>query len=212
MSGSNDRSVRVWDVSKGVELRVLEGHTRLVYSVAFSSNDMQIVSGSMDGSVRVWDVSTGVELKVLKGHTRSVNSVAFSSDGTQIVSGSNDNSVRVWDASTGVELKELKGHTGKVNSVAFSNDGTKVVSGSDDNSVRVWDVSMIDCEDIDWNLADNNWIISSQGQDPLMCVPEEANLLHISIILIISRSGFATVDFHHSMIGVDWVCCYTPLL
>jgi WD40 repeat protein len=158
----------------------------------------------------VWDASTGVELKELKGHTKSVDSVAFSSDGMRIVSGSTDKSVRVWDASTGVELKELKGHTNGVSSVAFSSTGMRIVSGSMDNSVRVWDVSMIGREHSVWNLADKNWIISSQGQDHLMWVPQEAELAQGFNILIISRSVFATVDFHQSMIGVDWVCCYTP--
>jgi len=159
--------------------------------------------------VRVWDASTGVELKELKGHTGYINSVAFSSNGTCIATGSSDKSVRVWDASTGAELKELKGHTGYISSVAFSNDGTQIVSSSSDNSVRVWDVSMIGCEHFVWNVADNNWIISSQGQDHLMWVPQEANLLQGFNTLIISRSGFATVDFDQSMIGVDWVHCYT---
>jgi len=160
--------------------------------------------------VRVWDASTGGELKELKIHNRFISSVAFSSNGTFIASGSSDNSVRVWDASTGVELKELKGHTGYISSVEFSRDGTRIVSGSNDNSVRVWDVSTISCEHLVWKVADNNWIISSQGQDHLMWVPQESNLLQGFNILIISCSGFATVDFDQSMIGVDWVHCYTP--
>ena len=200
-----------------MELKELKGHTDSVNSVAFSSDGTWIVSGSDDKSVRVWDASTGVELKELKGHTRSVNSVAFSSDGTRIVSGSSDNSVRVWDALMGVGLKELKGHTGWVNSVAFSSDGTRIVSGSYDNSVRVWDVStgtlgdvLIGDECFAWHLADSNWIISSQDQNPLMWVPQEVGLCTPVNILIISRSGSATVYFHQCMIGVDWVHSYTP--
>jgi WD40 repeat protein len=80
VSGSSDKSVRVWDASTGAELKVLNGHTSAVYSVAFSPDGTRIVSGSSDNSVRVWDASTGAELKVLNGHTESVNSVAFSPD------------------------------------------------------------------------------------------------------------------------------------
>ena len=148
-----------------------------------------------------------MELKKLN-HTSEVFSVAISNDSMQIVFGSE--SMDVWHVLTDLELKNLKGHTGIVTSVAFSNDGRKIVSGSSDNSVRVWDVSMIGCEHSVWNTADNNWIISSQGQDHLMWVPQEANLLQGSNILIISRSGFSTVDFDQSMIGADWVHCYTP--
>ncbi|KIM80637.1 hypothetical protein PILCRDRAFT_822370 [Piloderma croceum F 1598] len=216
VSGSYDNSVRVWDALTGVELKELKGHTSSVHSVAFSSDSTWIVSGSYDKSVRVWDASTGVELKELKGHTSSVNSVAFSSDSTRVVSGSYDKSVRVWDVSTGVELKELKGHTSSVNSVAFSSDSMRIVSGSDDKSVRVWDASTaVEPNELKGhtssvNLVDKNWIISSQGSDHLMWVPPEVELAQPFNILTISPSGVATVDFHQSMIGVDWVHCYTP--
>jgi WD40 repeat protein len=101
VSGSGDKSVRVWDVSTGKVQSVLEGHTDWVQSVAFSSDGTRIASGSRDKSVWVWDVSTGTVQSVLEGHTSGVSSVAFSSDGTRIASGSDDQSVRVWDVSTG---------------------------------------------------------------------------------------------------------------
>ncbi|KAF8157273.1 WD40-repeat-containing domain protein [Crassisporium funariophilum] len=141
VSGSIDRSVRVWDASTGEEKHVLNGHTLHVTSVAFSNDGSCIVSGSRDKSVRVWDASTGEEKHVLYGHTDGVNSVAFSSDGTCIVSGSIDKSVRVWDASTGEEKHVLNGHRSRVRSVAFSSDGSRIVSGSEDKSVRVSSVA-----------------------------------------------------------------------
>ena len=123
-------------------MKVLNGHTSNVASVAFSPDGTRIVSGSSDESVRVWVASTGAKLKVLNGHTSYVSSVAFSPDGMRIVSGSSDESVRVWDASTGAKLKVFNGHTSFVFSVAFSPDGTRIVSGSTDKSVRVWDASI----------------------------------------------------------------------
>ena len=78
VSGSVDKSVWVWGAATRAELKVLEGHTNLVRSVAFSTDCTRIVSGSKDESVRVWDVLTGDKLKVLEGHMDSVYSVAFS--------------------------------------------------------------------------------------------------------------------------------------
>ena len=203
-------SVKVWDVSTGVVLKVLKSSHVFPNMSAVSSNCEWAVFVSEEGYLQLCDISTGVMLKWLKGHTEYVCSVALSIDGTRIVSGSKDNCLRVWDVSTGGKPMELKGHTSKIRSLAFSSDGTQIVSGSSDNSVRVWDASMIGCENFIWNLADNNWIISSNGQDHLMWVPQGANLVQGYNTLIISRSGFSTVDFHQSMIGVDWVHCYTP--
>ena len=72
MSGSDDKSVRVWDASTGALLITLNGHTHRVYSVAFSSDGTRIVSGSVDRSVRVWDVLHITQDK----HRAFVNSVA----------------------------------------------------------------------------------------------------------------------------------------
>ena len=67
--------MRVWDVSSGDQLKILNGHTHYVTSVAFSSDCTYIVSGSDDASVQVWDALSGIELRVLNGHTNDVTSV-----------------------------------------------------------------------------------------------------------------------------------------
>jgi WD40 repeat protein len=226
ISGSGDNSVRVWDASTGIELKVLNGHTDDVNSVAFSPDGTHIVSGSSDNSVRVWDASTGIELKVLNGHSGTVFSTAFSPDGTHIVSGSSDNSVRVWDASTGIELKVLNGHSGVVISTAFSSDGTHIVSGSDDNSVRVWDTLTSSIENAcfavpdqesarlvivsqpypAWATRPDQWILSLHGEYKLIWVPEMA---YPYSIFVISCQGSALVSFYDCNIGCDWANCYS---
>ncbi|CDF36609.1 WD40-repeat containing protein [Chondrus crispus] len=143
VSGSFDKSVRVWDVETGAQVgEALVGHMGWVLSVAMSGDGRRVVSGSFDKSVRVWDVETGAQVgEALVGHMGSVWSVAMSGDGRRVVSGSRDKSVRVWDVETGAQVGEaLVGHMGSVWSVAMSGDGRRVVSGSHDKSVRVWDV------------------------------------------------------------------------
>ncbi|CAG7845863.1 Uncharacterized WD repeat-containing protein alr2800, partial [Serendipita indica DSM 11827] len=143
VSGSDDRTVRLWDVETGAQIgSPLEGHTDYVRSVAFSPDGQRIVSGSDDRTVRLWDVETGAQIgSPLEGHTHYVRSVAFSPDGQRIVSGSDDRTVRLWDVETGAQIgSPLEGHTHYVRSVAFSPDGQRIVSGSDDRTVRLWDV------------------------------------------------------------------------
>ncbi|KIN94536.1 hypothetical protein M404DRAFT_168052, partial [Pisolithus tinctorius Marx 270] len=142
VSGSCDKTVRVWDAERGVQVgSPLQGHTDWVLSVTFSCGGKKIVSGSKDKTVRVWDAERGVQISSpLQGHVGWVGSVAVSPDGMKIVSGSDDETVRIWDAERGVQIgSPLQGHTDWVKSVAFSPDGKRIVSGSKDKTVRVWD-------------------------------------------------------------------------
>ncbi|MCP4382429.1 MAG: hypothetical protein GY798_13610, partial [Hyphomicrobiales bacterium] len=56
-SGSDDKTVRLWEVSTGEQLRELTGHSDYVLSVAFSHDGKFLASGSYDNTVRLWDVS-----------------------------------------------------------------------------------------------------------------------------------------------------------
>jgi WD40 repeat protein len=144
VSGSNDRSIRVWEVETGdVLFKLIVDHTDRVLSVAFSPDGTRIVSGSNDLTIRVWDAATGKKVAgPLKGHKKAVSSVAFSPDGNRIVSGSDDRTVRVWDAQTGKEVCEpFEGHTEWIFAVAVSPDATKIALSSDHQTIRIWDAT-----------------------------------------------------------------------
>jgi WD40 repeat protein/DNA-directed RNA polymerase subunit RPC12/RpoP len=145
VSGSDDRTVRVWDLSTGVCVATLEGHTGWVRCVAVTSDGRLAVSGSDDRTVRVWDIQTGRCDVVLEGHTGWVRGVAVSAEGGLAVSGSDDRTVRVWDIQTGRCNAVLEGHTDYVLGVALTPDGRLAVSGSGDNTVRVWDLVSNKC-------------------------------------------------------------------
>src|SRR5438270_85324 len=72
VSGSWDRTVKVWDANTGREAVTLRGHTAEVNSVRFSPDGKRIASASYDQTVRVWDTQTGQRLLSLKGHTLAV--------------------------------------------------------------------------------------------------------------------------------------------
>ena len=140
VSGSSDKTLRLWDLESGQTLRTLQGHTSGVLSVALSSDGRRAVSGSSDETLRVWDLESGQTLRTLQGHTDSVRAVALSSDGRCAVSGSDDNTLRVWDLESGRRLRTLQGHASGILAVALSSDGRRAVSGSSDNTLRVWDL------------------------------------------------------------------------
>jgi WD40 repeat protein len=138
VSGSDDNTARIWEVSQGKEINSLT-HFDLVSSVLFSPDGKYIASASYDKTARVWDASTGKEIARMT-HDDLVISIAFSPDGKNVVSGSDDNTARVWETETGKEIARMT-HDDRVNCVAFSPNGKYVVSGSNDRTARVWEIS-----------------------------------------------------------------------
>ncbi len=141
LSGSYDKTLKLWDVATGKEIRTFAGHTGWVSSVAFSPDGQTALSGSWDDTLKLWDVATGKELRTFAGHTDWVLSVAFSPDGRTALSGSEDGTLKLWDVATGKEIRAFSGHAGGVASVAFSPDGRTALSGSYDKTLKLWDIT-----------------------------------------------------------------------
>ena len=158
VSGSDDKTLRIWNAASGKLIRPpLQGHRSPVLTVAFSPDGRRIISGSglqsedpkqqlpfdlIDSTLRIWDAKGNTIGPPLQGHTESVLSVAFSPDSRRIISGSADETIRIWDAKSGKPIgPPLQGHKNWVYSVAFSRDGRRIVSGSADNSLRIWDAT-----------------------------------------------------------------------
>ena len=82
-SGSDDKTVRIWEVATGKELSQLTGHQSRVSSVHFSPDGKRLVSGSSDKTLMFWDPSTGEQLCQLKVNYM-VSNVAYSPDGSKL--------------------------------------------------------------------------------------------------------------------------------
>lgn len=137
VSASHDKTVRIWDLSRGAPVSVLEGHTGPVYSVCNLGN-AQLASCSYDKTVRIWDVERSVCLRTLKGHADAVISVCTMRASQWLVSASSDNTVRTWDVASGECIHVLEGHTDMVLSVCDLGDWERLASASADKTVRIW--------------------------------------------------------------------------
>ncbi len=143
-SGSDDRTVQVWNAIDGSFSYTYKGHAYSVEAVAWSPDSKYIASGSLDSTVQVWNAADGSHVLTYNGHSGwFVDTVAWSlPDGKLIASGSYDQTVQVWNAADGKRVSTYKGHSDKVNAVAWSlPDGKLIASGSYDKTVQVWDAT-----------------------------------------------------------------------
>ncbi|MFM6270296.1 MAG: WD40 repeat domain-containing protein, partial [Dolichospermum sp.] len=95
-SGSDDNTIKLWNVNTGNLLQTLKGHSELVSSVAYSPDGQTVASGSLDKTIKLWNVNTGNLLQTLEGHSNWVISVAYSPDGQTLASGSGDETIKIW--------------------------------------------------------------------------------------------------------------------
>jgi hypothetical protein len=137
-SASADKTIKLWDVKGGQEVRTLAGYNAYLRGVSFSPDGLLLASGSWDG-VKLWDASRGQEGHAVRGHTHHVTSATFSPDGRLLASASGDATVKLWDPKSGREVRTFRGHTDTVWSVTFSPDGQAIASASDDKTVKLWD-------------------------------------------------------------------------
>jgi WD40 repeat protein len=137
VSGSLDRTVRMWDARAGRELLCLHGHDAGVLAVQIAPDGRRLLAAAADQSVRVWDLSGGAELARLPGAKGLSVAAAFSADG-RLAAFAAYMDVRVCDTATGTEVGRLRGHKRPVTWVACSLDGRHVAAAAEDASIRLW--------------------------------------------------------------------------
>ncbi|KAJ7098156.1 WD40-repeat-containing domain protein [Mycena belliarum] len=174
ITGSYDRTARVWNLETGVELHCLKGHTRAVRALQF--DQVKLITGSMDHTLKVWDWRRGKCIRTLTGHTEGV--VCLNFDSNVLASGSVDSTIKVWNLRTGGAFT-LRGHSDWVNAVQLWDStpgaqstsssslstmeegdtaspspcsgapqidpGKMLFSASDDGTIKLWDLTLRAC-------------------------------------------------------------------
>ncbi|KAI1897474.1 hypothetical protein AGOR_G00083650 [Albula goreensis] len=143
LSGSWDRTIKVWDLERSQSLCTLQGHEGVIYSTVWSPHVPGcFASASGDGTLRVWDVKTGMSRLVIPAHKAEILSCDWCKyDQNVIVTGAVDCSLRVWDLrNVRQPVSELPGHSYAIRRVKFSPfNQTVIASCSYDFTVRLWD-------------------------------------------------------------------------
>lgn len=132
--------VEYWDIESHERLKVFDGHTDNVLTLAFSRDHETMASGSRDQTVKLWDTVSGSEKHKLSGHTSRVYSVAFSPTGATLASADGEGTVKLWDAASGKLQRTIEADSGPTRSLAFSPDGGALATGGAGRTVKLWNV------------------------------------------------------------------------
>lgn len=175
VSGSQDRTVRQWDLTSGKCLQTIDlsfagrlsqtssnSGSGLLTSTdtspiigALQCFDAALATGTRDGAVRLWDLRSGKIIRTLEGHTGAVTSLKF--DSKNLITGSLDRSVRIWDLRTGT-LADAFAYESPVLSLDF--DFQSIVVANNEQTIQVVDRD----DDKHWECGEENKYTDSTAQ------------------------------------------------
>lgn len=139
LSGSRDKTARLWDVKAGTMARQLEGMNQEVRAVAFVPGMEAGVLGAGTG-LRFWDLVSGRESMRLTGHTAAIKCLLAAPDGKRVYSAGEDRSIRVWELPGGRNTQRLVKHTGEVMALALNDANGPLFSAGRDQAIHLWDL------------------------------------------------------------------------
>lgn len=149
-SGSEDNTIRLWDLNTGECLATLDGHEAGVRTIAISPDGQLLVSGSADKTIKLWQLPSMKNEPIcpdpiysLTGHSDDVKCLAISQDGQILVSGSQDKTIKLWNLDTGELKTTLVEHWREVNHLVISPDGRNLISCSGDETIQVWNLETL---------------------------------------------------------------------
>ncbi|MFJ9422473.1 hypothetical protein, partial [Streptomyces sp. NPDC101249] len=148
VTGSDDGSIRVWDLGTGTQVRRMPDHPNgWLNAVLITEIDHRphAFTAGLGGTVRLWDLTTGLLVREFTGHARWVNAVAMAElDGLLCaVTGDGDGVLRVWSLVEGTAVRRIAAHKGWINAVAVTSVGGRphAVTADSNGSVCVWDLT-----------------------------------------------------------------------
>lgn len=143
LSGGKDRTVRLWNPHRGLQIKSYAGHGYEVRDVDVSSDNSKFASVGGDRQVFLWDVGTGNIIRKFRGHDAAINTVRYSPNNEVLVTGGYDQAVKVWDCrSKSIDpIQNMKPFRDSVTSIAVT-ARAEIVAGSVDGSVRRFDIRM----------------------------------------------------------------------
>ncbi|MCX6255758.1 MAG: caspase family protein [Bacteroidia bacterium] len=152
VTGSSDKTIKLWRRSDGKEIRSYAGNDSGINYVEINKQGTLILSVSENGTLIIWDLFSGKLLKRLKPAEDRFTCASFHPDGQLVITGTRKSGISVMDIQTGNKTREFKAiprdlysekefDYSEARTATFSNDGQFVVAGVADYTAIIWDAS-----------------------------------------------------------------------
>lgn len=146
ITGSKDRTAKIWDLNTNEEILSLPAHKRDVTVVKFSPQGKTAFTVNQS-SIKIWDLRQGTAVKTLgtgffQMTESSIMDLALNADGTILYSAVG-NIVKRIDLRTYSTLGKLSGHSGSVTCMLLTDTGQNhdiAITGSKDHSIKIFEV------------------------------------------------------------------------
>lgn len=145
LSGSCDKTVKLWDLDKAVCLETLRGHRCFIKSVVVDWVSQCALTGSADGVLLLWDLSTATCIETLCGHENAVICIVADWDLRRALSASIDRIVKLWDLDHALCLETLKGQGDPIQCIALDLASQSALTGAADGVLKLWDLGHATC-------------------------------------------------------------------
>lgn len=147
ISVSHDKTWRMWDLEKMIEIQTQTGHSRPIYACSLQPDGSLVFTGDLGGFGMLWDLRTGKSVLPITGHVKQILSSDFHCNGYHLATGSDDNTVRFWDIRRKNCINILPAHTKLISDVKFQPGHSRfLATASYDKTCKIWSGK-------DWSLA-----------------------------------------------------------
>jgi len=140
LSGGQDRTVRLWNPSTGLEIKRYQAHGYEVLSLSCAPDNAKFVSSGGDKTLFYWDVATGQTVRRIAAHNGKIPAVSLNEDASVVVSGSFDTNVKIWDlkSQNRTPIQSLEDANDTIQALLVGS--SEIIVGSVDGHVRIYDL------------------------------------------------------------------------
>lgn len=137
VTGSADRSARLWRIDGGDSVQTFSGQRGTIDDVAFSPDGKQLLTASEDGSVWLWQIGQSAPAQVWQASERQLKSVAFLPSGELFLTAALKGETKIWRVGAPAPVQSFD-HRSAIYQAVVSPDGKSVLTGGADGIAKRW--------------------------------------------------------------------------